>query len=98
MGREFELKYRADQETLAALRERYGPFEEIQMQTTYFDTFDGKLLSRHWTLRQRMENGTSVCTLKIPLPDGSRGVRFYEHQYIMFQCPYNMQVLLLQAA
>ncbi|MDD6200154.1 MAG: CYTH domain-containing protein [Firmicutes bacterium] len=73
MGREFELKYRADQETLTALRERYGPFEEIQMQTTYFDTFDGKLLSRHWTLRQRMENGTSVCTLKIPLPDGSRG-------------------------
>ena len=73
MGREFELKYRADQETLTALRERYGPFEEIQMETTYFDTFDGKLLGRKWTLRQRMENGTSVCTLKIPLPDGSRG-------------------------
>lgn len=73
MGREFELKYRADEKTIAAIRQKYGPFEEIQMQTTYYDTFDGKLLNRRWALRQRMENGTWVCTLKIPLEDGSRG-------------------------
>lgn len=73
MGREFELKYRADEKTIAAIRQKYGPFEEIQMQTTYYDTFDSKLLNRRWTLRQRMENGTWVCTLKIPLEDGSRG-------------------------
>ena len=42
------------------------------MATTYYDTFDGKLSSRHWTLRRRFENGVSVCTLKTPAGDGSR--------------------------
>ena len=73
MGREFELKYRANPETIRAIAEKYGEFSPIQMQTTYYDTFDGKLLNRRWTLRQRIENGVSVCTLKIPLEDGSRG-------------------------
>jgi triphosphatase len=43
------------------------------METTYYDTFDGKLFNRRWTLRRRLENEVSVCTLKIPLDDGSRG-------------------------
>lgn len=73
MGREFELKYRADASVIAAIREACGGFSEIKMQTTYYDTFDGKLFNRRWTLRQRMENDRSVCTLKIPLEDGSRG-------------------------
>ena len=73
MGREYELKFRADAPTLAAIAASYGAFSEIRMETTYFDTFDGKLFSRRWTLRQRMENGRSVCALKIPLADGSRG-------------------------
>ena len=73
MGREFELKYRATPDIITAIAEKYGYFSPIQMQTTYFDTFDGKLFNRRWTLRQRMENGVSVCTLKIPLEDGSRG-------------------------
>jgi len=73
MGREFELKYRANPETVTAIAEKYGNFSQIQMQTTYYDTFDGKLFNRRWTLRQRMENGVSICTLKIPLEDGSRG-------------------------
>ena len=73
MGREFELKYRADAATLEAIRDAWGDFTEIRMETTYYDTFDGKLFNRRWTLRQRMENGTSVCTLKTPHADGGRG-------------------------
>ncbi|MBQ8833616.1 MAG: CYTH domain-containing protein [Oscillospiraceae bacterium] len=73
MGRELELKYRADGETLAAIREKFGEFMPISMETVYYDTPDGVLRARHWTLRRRMENGVAVCTLKTPLPDGSRG-------------------------
>ena len=73
MGREFELKYRATPEIIAELVGKYEDFTKIEMETTYYDTFDGKLFNRRWTLRRRMENSTSVCTLKIPLEDGSRG-------------------------
>ncbi len=73
MGREFELKYRADGEKIAAIWKKYRNFSPISMETTYFDSFDYKLAFRRWTLRKRLENGTSVCTLKIPLEDGSRG-------------------------
>lgn len=73
MGREFELKYRAMPEQLSAIRELYGDFSAIAMETTYYDTRDRALGRRFWTLRRRYENGSSVCTLKIPLPDGSRG-------------------------
>ena len=73
MGREFELKYAADRAALEALRLRYPNLSPIAMETTYYDAPDHALSSRHWTLRRRMENGISVCTLKTPLPDGSRG-------------------------
>ena len=73
MGREFELKYRATEEVFTAVAEKYGPFRAISMETTYFDTVDGALAQRHITLRRRMENENSVCTVKTPLPDGSRG-------------------------
>ena len=73
MGREFELKYRADGAKLAAIRAKFGGFVSISMETAYYDTPGGDLASRRWTLRRRLENGTSVCTLKTPLPDGSRG-------------------------
>lgn len=73
MGREFELKYRATPELLSAIREKYGPFTEIAMNTVYYDTPDGVLRPRRWTLRRRMENGTPVCTLKTPGSHGSRG-------------------------
>ncbi len=79
MGREFELKYRTDQETLAAIREKFRSFTEISMETAYYDTPEGDLSRLHWTLRRRLENGRSVCTLKIPLPDGSRGEWETEH-------------------
>lgn len=73
MGREFELKYRADDAALEAVREAYGDFSAIQMETTYYDTSSRALKSSRWTLRRRKENDRVVCTLKIPLPDGSRG-------------------------
>lgn len=73
MGREFELKYRADAAQIAAIRTKYGGFTAISMETAYYDTPDGALRALHWTLRRRYENGRSVCTLKTPLPDGSRG-------------------------
>ena len=73
MGREFELKYEAAPEVLEKIREKYSDFTKISMQTTYYDTPDLALRRRKWTLRQRLENGKAVCTVKTPLPDGSRG-------------------------
>ena len=73
MGREFELKFRADGEKIAAIREKYRDFTPISMETSYYDTPDLKLAFHHWTLRRRMENGISVCTFKCPRADGSRG-------------------------
>ena len=73
MGREFELKYQATPETIAAIQAKFGAFNPISMETTYFDTADLALRKRKWTLRRRLENGKSVCTVKTPLPDGSRG-------------------------
>ena len=73
MGREFELKYAATPAVLAALAAEFGPGREIRMETTYYDTPDRSLSARHMTLRLRRENEEIVCTLKTPLPDGSRG-------------------------
>ena len=73
MGREFELKFRAETAVIEKIREKYGKFSPISMETTYYDTFDLKLAMHHWTLRRRMENGTSVCTFKRPHKDGGRG-------------------------
>lgn len=73
MGREFELKFRADAAVIAAIQEKYGTFTTISMETTYYDTMDLKLAFHRWTLRRRMENGVSVCTYKRPHKDGGRG-------------------------
>ena len=73
MGREFELKYRANAGQIAAIQEQYGYFSPVSMETTYYDTPDHTLGSLRWTLRRRMENGRSVCTVKTPGKDGARG-------------------------
>ena len=73
MGREFELKYRATATQQQAIGAAFGNFRTIQMETTYFDTPDGALAARHVTLRLRKENDNCICTMKTPLPDGSRG-------------------------
>lgn len=73
MGREFELKYAASAENQRKIREEYGNFQEISMETEYFDTPSGALAARKWTLRCRRENEKRICTLKTPAADGSRG-------------------------
>lgn len=66
MAREFELKYQASPEILEKVFEKYEGFVEISMETTYYDTPDGDLKNLRWTLRRRLENGKSVCSLKTP--------------------------------
>jgi len=67
MGIEFEIKLRATPETLEAIRQKTAGQETVyHMQTTYYDTPAGALSARHYTLRRRMENDLSVCTLKTP--------------------------------
>ena len=73
MGREFELKYRAEGAKIAALRAKFGEFTAFTMETAYYDTPAGDLNRLRWTLRRRYENGKSVCTVKTPAADGSRG-------------------------
>ena len=73
MGREFELKFAATEAIQAAIEARFGEFAAIAMETTYFDTPDRALSARHITLRRRMENGISVCTLKTPTGGIGRG-------------------------
>lgn len=73
MGREFELKYAATAAAQQAIQDAFGDFRAIRMETTYFDTPAGALAERHVTLRLRRENEDSICTMKTPLPDGSRG-------------------------
>ena len=73
MSREFELKYAATPQILEAVARQRGGFSVIAMETTYFDTPARTLSTRKMTLRLRRENGVSICTLKTPLPDGSRG-------------------------
>lgn len=73
MGIEFEMKYRATPGLLDTIdREITGECRVITMETTYYDTQDGALSARRYTLRRRMENDQSVCTLKTPAEGGGR--------------------------
>ena len=74
MATEFELKYRATPELLEQIRAAFpGGYVFIPMATTYFDTPQGDLGLRRWTLRHRREGEREVCTLKTPAPGGARG-------------------------
>ena len=66
MAREFELKYQASPEILEKVQGTHQDFVEISMETTYYDTPDRDLKCLRWTLRRRLENGRSVCSLKTP--------------------------------
>ena len=92
MGREFELKYSCTEAAFAALQADFTDFVTIEMETTYYDTFDGRLGNNHWTLRRRYENGKSVCTLKTPSPDGGRGEWEVEAASIMSAIPELVQL------
>lgn len=87
MGREFELKFRATEEQFAALKADYPHLRPIEMETTYYDTFDGKMSNYHWAFRRRMENGKSICTLKTPDQNGGRCEWEVESDSIMMSVP-----------
>ena len=72
MGREFEKKFKAPEEQFAAILADFTDLAETKMETTYYDSPFRRLGALHWTLRRRMENGISVCTLKTPTADGAR--------------------------
>ena len=65
MGIEYELKFKATPEALDRLEAAYpGKGQLLHMESSYFDTPDGALSARFWTLRRRMENEKSICTFK----------------------------------
>lgn len=67
MATEFELKYAATAAQLDGIRAAVpGEYHSIAMETTYYDTPGHTLSARKWTLRRRLENGVSICTLKTP--------------------------------
>lgn len=87
MGREFELKYRATEAQFAALQADFPGLRPTQMETTYYDTFDGKMSNYRWTFRRRMENEKSICTLKTPAQDGGRQEWEVEEESIIMAVP-----------
>ena len=71
MAMEFEMKYRATAEALEAIdKALQTPATVYRMETTYYDTPSRSLSARNITLRRRMENEVSVCTLKAPAEQG----------------------------
>lgn len=73
MGLELERKYVLTDAVMEAVHTAFGPWQTICMETTYYDTADAMLSAQKITLRRRMENGISICTLKTPAPGGARG-------------------------
>ena len=48
-------------------------FEIRQMRSTYYDTADGALQTRRWTLRLRDEGGTRIVAMKTPNASEEKG-------------------------
>ena len=73
MGMEFELKYRATPHLQARIVGIAENWQTIAMETTYYDTPDQALSKKWYTLRRRLENGISICTVKTPAGGFGRG-------------------------
>lgn len=74
VGMEFELKYRLTEQVLETVRQEIaGHWEQISMETTYYDTPSGALAQKRYTLRTRLENGVAVSTVKTPGTGACRG-------------------------
>lgn len=70
MATEYEYKFKVDKGDFRRILATFPqPTREIRMETVYYDTPFGSLSARHYTLRRRLENGKSVCTLKTPAGD-----------------------------
>ena len=67
MATEYEWKFNTTADLLEKINAVF-PQEgiTISMETTYYDTPSSALSARYYTLRRRLENGCSVCTLKTP--------------------------------
>lgn len=68
MGMEFELKYTVPStERLNEIVAELAPeWQTVAMESIYYDTSDGALAKKHWTLRVRRENDASVLCMKTP--------------------------------
>ncbi len=67
MATEYEWKFKTDFATLVRINACFPEkSREFQMETVYYDTADQALSSCRYTLRRRLENQRSVCTLKTP--------------------------------
>lgn len=66
MATEYELKFKASADVLAAVDAAFPGGTRLEMETAYYDTPTGAMSARRYTLRRRLENGISVCTLKTP--------------------------------
>ena len=74
MGAEYELKFRAERDIQDSVYTTFpARWQTISMETTYYDTCEGSLSGLHYTLRRRLENGVSVCTVKTPISGAGRG-------------------------
>lgn len=74
MGIEYEIKFQATEQVQQQIRTAFSGQETVfAMQTTYYDTPSGTLSEKRFTLRRRMENEISVCTLKTPISGYGRG-------------------------
>lgn len=69
MATEYELKFKANPVVLAAIDAAFSGGALLEMETAYYDTPTGAMSERRYTLRRRLENGVSVCTLKTPAGD-----------------------------
>ena len=70
MATEYEFKFRVDRRDFIPISAAFPqPGREIRMETVYYDTPSGAFAARRYTLRRRLENGVSVCTLKLPAGD-----------------------------
>lgn len=74
MGTELEFKLAVPQPALLetifsdpiVTQVRQGDLRLLNMATVYYDTADGALRQRRWTLRLRQENDCLVATVKTP--------------------------------
>ena len=69
MATEYELKFKAAEAVLSAIDAAFPGGIVLEMETAYYDTPTGAMSKRRYTLRRRLENGVSVCTLKTPAGD-----------------------------
>lgn len=87
MGIEYEYKFKADISDLMAINAAFlQESKEIHMETVYYDTPTGSLSAKRYTLRRRLENEISVCTLKVPVGE-ARGEWETENVFIEHAIP-----------